>query len=311
VAIVGAGGLGSPAVLALAAAGVGALTVIDDDVVDASNLQRQIMHRWQDIGAPKTASATRVAREVSETRMRAVTERLAAENALSLLAGADVVLDGSDAFATRGDVAAACETLGVPLVWGSVQETAGQVTVFWSQPPSGEAIVLADLYPAGSVAPACADVGVLGTLCLQLGSLMATEAIKLICGIGEPLLGRVLVIDALGAHQREVPLRPRSALGEADPIRQVSPDDVLIDKWTVLDVREADEVAGGMLPGAIHLPLADVLADPAALTDGPYLVVCQSGARALRAAEALRASAIPAAVLAGGMAQAVRLHPAE
>ncbi len=308
VAIVGAGGLGSPAILALAAAGVGTLTVIDDDVVDETNLQRQVLHRREDVGAAKTASAVRAASDLSpETHVVEVRERLDAGNAAALLTGADLVLDGSDTFDTREAVAAACESLGVPLVWGTVQEFHAQVTVFWSAPPAGAAPVrLADLYPPGSAGelPTCADVGVLGALCLQVGSLMATEAIKLIAGIGEPLLGRVLVIDGLGARQREVPLRasasrtPDAAPAALRPVAVVEPD--ALRDTLVIDVRNDDEVEAGMIPGAVHVPLARLLADPAGI-DGPVVLVCRTGVRSRRGAEALRAAGVEAAILAGGM----------
>src|SRR6478735_4383075 len=215
VAVVGAGGLGSPVVLALAAAGVGTLTVIDDDAVEASNLQRQVMHRVQDVGRPKIDSAVRVAADLSPgTVVHPVQAWLTADNARELLAGAHVVVDGTDTFETREAVASACEDLGVPLVWGVVQEFHAQATVFWSAPPAGTpAVRLRDLYPPESVGevPSCSQVGVLGSLCLQVGAILATEAVKLITGIGEPLLGRVLVIDALRGRTDEVPLRPAAA----------------------------------------------------------------------------------------------------
>ncbi|WP_119697711.1 ThiF family adenylyltransferase [Microbacterium halotolerans] len=224
VALVGAGGLGSPAVLALAAAGVGTLTVIDDDVVEVSNLQRQVMHRHDDVGEPKALSAVRAAADLSpETSVRTVIRRLDASNAVELLTGADVVLDGADTFETRVDVAAACEELGVPLVWGVIQEFSAQLTVFWSTPPDGRSpVLLSDLYPAGSAGevPTCAQVGVLGAMCLQVGAAMAMQAIQLIAGIGEPLLGRVLLFDALRSRSREVPL-----VGAATPTRDSADDD--------------------------------------------------------------------------------------
>ena len=322
VAVVGAGGLGSPIVLALAAAGVGTITLIDDDAVEASNLQRQLMHRLSDVGAPKVASATRVAADLSpETRIVAVRQRLSGVNAADLLAGAHLVLDGTDTFDTREAVASACEQLGLPLVWGTVQAFDAQVTVFWSAPPAGApAVRLSDLYPHGSVGdvPTCAQVGVLGALCLQVGSLMATEAIKLIAGIGEPLLGRVLVIDSLRARQSEVPLRPRRARAAGIPPREAAP---VVEPRpavpplsarhragalpadgapTLLDVREAWEVADEPMPGAVHVPLAAVLADPSAIV-GPVVVVCKVGVRARRAADLLATAGVPATVLAGGM----------
>ena len=226
VALVGAGGLGSPAVLALASAGVGTLTVIDDDVVEVSNLQRQVMHRHDDIGAPKALSAVRTAADLSpETDVRTVIRRLDASNAVELLSGADVVLDGADTFETRVDVAAACERLGVPLVWGVIQEFTAQLTVFWSTPPDGRSpVLLDDLYPAGSAGevPTCAQVGVLGAMCLQVGAAMAMQAIQLIAGIGEPLLGRVMLFDALRSRSREVPLVGAAAQAR-DSADDVSP----------------------------------------------------------------------------------------
>jgi adenylyltransferase/sulfurtransferase len=315
VAVMGAGGLGSPVILALAAAGVGTLTVIDDDIVEATNLQRQIVHRRTDLGAPKTASAVRAASDLSpETRVIEVRERLHAGNAADLLSEADLVIDGTDTIDTRQDVARACEQLGVPLVWGVVQEFHAQITVFWSAPPPGFAPVrLADLYPAGSAGelPTCAMVGVLGALCMQVGAVMATEAIKLITGIGDPLLGRVLLIDGLGARQREVPLRG-SAVSAPLPVAPAAPalppitvvGPAALGDTRVIDVREDHEVARGMIPGALHIPLGELLErlqgeDPD--ITGPVIVVCQTAVRARRAAEALRTAGVEAAILAGGM----------
>ncbi|KZE42490.1 HesA/MoeB/ThiF family protein [Microbacterium sp. T32] len=214
IAVVGAGGLGSPVLLALAAAGIGELIVIDDDVVERTNLQRQLIHRVDDIGAPKTASAARAIRDLSPlTVVRERRLRLTPDNARELLAGAHVVIDGSDTFDTRSAVASATDELGMPLVWGAVQEWSAQATVFWSRPPEGHAAVtLGDVFPPESVGepPTCAQVGVLGALCVQVGGLLATEAIKLITGAGEPLLGRLVVIDALRARQDVIPLVGRT-----------------------------------------------------------------------------------------------------
>src|SRR6478736_8096688 len=166
IAVVGAGGLGSPVVLALAAAGVGELIVIDDDSVELSNLQRQILHRVGDVGAPKVDSAVRAAADLApDTVVRSVREHLTPDNAARLLAGAHLVIDGTDTFETREAVASGCEDLGVPLVWGVIQEFYAQATVFWSDPPAGlPAVRLADLYPPESVGdvPTCEEVGVLG-----------------------------------------------------------------------------------------------------------------------------------------------------
>lgn len=220
VGVIGAGGLGSSVLLSLAAAGIGELVVVDDDTVDVSNLHRQIIHGMRDVGRAKLESAAESVAAVSpETVFTARAVRLDADNAIELLRGCDVVIDGSDSFATRTAVAAACEELGIPLVWGTVQEFHAQVTVFWSAPPEGtEPVVLADLHDPSEVGepPTCAMVGVLGALCIQVGALMATEAIKLIVGSGETLLGRVLLVDGLRARQREVPLHStRGTVGAA------------------------------------------------------------------------------------------------
>lgn len=322
VAIVGAGGLGSPAVLALAAAGVGTLTVIDDDVVEPSNLQRQVMHRMGDAGEPKVRSAARAAADLApEARVVPVRERLTPQNAERLLAGADVVLDGSDTFDTREAVAGACEALGVPLVWGTVQGFDAQVTVFWSAPPAGApAVRLSDLYPAGTAGdvPTCAEAGVLGSLCLQVGALMATQAIQLIAGIGEPLLGRILVIDGLRARQHEVPLRGRAA-GTPAPAAPPRPARLTVDELAalidapaaplVVDVREHDEVREGMIPGAVHVPLGEIRSDPdavarrlgAAAGDRRIALVCRGGVRSDEAAALLAPRGLDAVSVAGGM----------
>ncbi len=211
IAVVGAGGLGSPVLLALAAAGVGELVIIDDDTVERTNLQRQLAHRVDDIGTAKTSSAARAVRDLSPlTVVHERPVRLTADNARELFAGAHLVIDGSDTFDTREAVAAATESLGIPLVWGAVQEWAAQVTVFWSAPPEGHAPVFSATCSPGSAGepPTCAQVGVLGSLCVQVGGMLATEALKLVTGAGEPLLGRLVIIDALRARHDVIPLSP-------------------------------------------------------------------------------------------------------
>lgn len=322
VAVVGAGGLGSPVILALAAAGVGTITVIDDDVVEYANLQRQVIHRVDDVGSPKVASAVRAAAALSpETRIETRRERLDAANASRLLAGSDLVIDGTDTFETRTVVAAACASLGLPLVWGVIQEFHAQVTVFWTAPPEGvPAIGLDDLYPAGSAddLPTCAEVGVLGSLCMTVGGMLATEAIKLITGVGEPLLGRLVVVDALTGTQSEVPLRAASSALSQAPVPPTPPEQT----WTaapevdleqlraqqsagavVLDVREPHETATGVLPGSVVLPLGELLAAPDRVDAERVVVVCAHGIRAHRAADALRGRGVAASVLAGGLAR--------
>lgn len=331
VAVIGAGGLGSPVILALAAAGVGRLTVIDDDVVEVSNLQRQVLHRHRDAGRPKTASAIRAAADLSPgTRVDAVTERIAPANAAALLAGADVVIDGSDTFATRRAVADACESLGIPLVWGVVQEFHAQVTIFWTPTDAAlPAVRLADLYPEGSEGdvPTCAAVGVLGSLCIQVGGILATETVKLLTGIGEPLLGRVLVVDALRGRTSEVPLRPsRMPVPAVAPANAPAPAPTPVPDVDLqaalsasragallLDVREPAETATGTIPGSVTIPLAELLAEPDRVTALSVVVICHAGGRARRAAEVLRSRGVDAAVLTGGLSawpHATDLSPA-
>lgn len=318
VAVIGAGGLGSPVILALAAAGVGTLTVIDDDAVEVSNLHRQILHRHADVGAAKIASAVRAVADLSpETVVNAVHRRLTAGNAAELLAGADLVIDGSDTFATRTDVAAGAEALGIPLVWGVLQEFHAQVTVFWSAPPAGaEPVRLRDLYPPDSVGelPTCSAVGVLGALCLQVGGMLATEAVKLITGIGDPLLGRVAVIDSLRGSQREIPLVPIAASSRTETmtpeptvpeIAQLTAEEMLAAQAagaTLLDVREPYETATGIVADSVVVPLAEFFADPAQVEGDRVVVICAHGIRAQRAAEVLRDRGVAASVLAGGLA---------
>lgn len=204
VAIVGAGGLGAPAALYLAAAGVGRLRLIDHDTVALSNLQRQIIFRSDDAGAPKTERAAAALTALNphvaiETR----TERLTENNARALLEGADLVLDGTDDFATRFIVNAACHALGAPLVSGAVGRWDGQVSVFMPEGPCYRCFV-PEIPPD---AETCAQVGIVGALPGVIGSLMALEAIKHIAEAGETLAGRVLLFDGLGATARTVTLK--------------------------------------------------------------------------------------------------------
>lgn len=210
VVIVGAGGLGSPAAFYLAAAGIGTLVLIDDDRVDRSNLQRQILHTDASVGRPKVASAReRLLALNPSIRVEAVEARLGPGNVEALLRGADVVIDGSDNFSARYLVDAACRELGVPLVYGAVERFTGQVSVFDSGRRRGRAPCYRCLFPeppGAEAAPNCAEAGVLGVLPGVVGLLQATEALKLLLGIGEPLVGRLLTVDALGMRFRELAL---------------------------------------------------------------------------------------------------------
>lgn len=210
VLLVGAGGLGSPAAFYLAAAGVGRLRLVDDDVVDRSNLQRQILHTDARVGVPKVESAAAALAALNpRARIEGVAERLASHNVERWLDGVDVVIDGADNFATRYLLNDACVKLGKPLVYGAVHRFEGQVSVFDAGRQRGVAPCYRCLFPeppSADTAPNCSEVGVLGVVPGVIGLLQATEAIKLILGIGEPLHGRLLQFDALAMCFRQTRL---------------------------------------------------------------------------------------------------------
>jgi molybdopterin/thiamine biosynthesis adenylyltransferase/rhodanese-related sulfurtransferase len=212
VLLVGAGGLGSPAAYYLAAAGVGTLRIADDDVVDRSNLQRQILHREATIGTPKVASAAATLTALNpRTTVEALRERVSSANVERLLDGVDVVVDGADNFPARYLLNDACVKLGKPLVYGAVHRFEGQAAVFDAGRYRGVAPCYRCLFPEPpppEAAPNCAEAGVLGVLPGVIGLIQATEAIKLILGIGEPLRGRLLQFDALTMRFREIRLSP-------------------------------------------------------------------------------------------------------
>lgn len=210
VAVVGAGGLGSPAILYLAAAGVGHLAVIDDDTVSLSNLQRQVLHATHDIGRPKVESARdHVADLNPHVELVPIEARLTEENAAALLADHDLVLDGCDSLTTRRIVNRAAHGLGIPVVSGAISQWEGQVTVF--DPAAGtpcyECVFPED--PAAGLAPSCAEAGVIGALPGVVGSMMALEAIKLVTGAGHPLRGEMFVFDGLWGESRKLSLARR------------------------------------------------------------------------------------------------------
>ena len=219
VLVIGAGGLGSPALLYLAAAGVGTLGIVDDDVVDLSNLQRQVIHGVADVGRPKIESARDAVAALNplvDVRLHDV--RLDASNALDLFADYDLILDGADNFATRYLVNDAAAILGKPYVWGSIFRFDGQVSVFWEKHGPTYRDLYPEAPPAGSV-PSCGEGGVFGMLCAAVGSLMVTEAVKLITGVGRSLLGRVALFDALGGSWREIKVSKDPA---AEPITELT-----------------------------------------------------------------------------------------
>lgn len=313
VLVIGAGGLGSPVLEYLAAAGVGTLGIIDDDVVEESNLHRQVIHSLSGEGQPKVESAASRIRALTGglTQVETHNYRLGPKNAHEVLGHYDVVVDGADNFPTRYLVADVTANLGVPVVWGSILGFDAQVSVFWSQPPVGAGVTLRDVFPnppAPGVVPSCGEAGVIGALCGQAGSVMAMEAIKLVARFGEPLLGKLLVIDALGARYVEVPLRPdhaqtrRPFFPRNTPcFPEVDPSHLGGSRRVIVDVRETIEFVAGHIPGAKSVPLSGLDGAAAGSLEGqPLVLYCQSGRRALLAAEELHSWGVEdIAVLAG------------
>ncbi|MDO5727221.1 MAG: HesA/MoeB/ThiF family protein [Bowdeniella nasicola] len=244
VLVVGAGGLGSPVLLYLAAAGIGQLTIADADVVESSNLQRQIIHTTTSVGTAKTASAAARIRGLNPDVSVSEHGWLTGENIDALVSEHDLVVECSDTFDTKFLVADAAARLGIPLVWGSIVAMTFQVGAFWSHAPAPyPATGLRDLYPdappAGTT-PSSFDVGVLGAVCGQAGGVMASEVVKLITGAGEPLLGRIVIADAAAgrwntvqyapATKRVAAARQAAAQRLADPHHQPAmPDDDLLE----------------------------------------------------------------------------------
>lgn len=306
--IIGAGGLGSPAALYLAAAGMG-MVLIDDDVTSTTNLHRQILHSTSAVGTPKVESASKRLHDLNpDAQVDTVPTRLTWDNALDILSGCDVILDGSDNFATRHIASHAAARLGIPHVWGSILGFEAQVSVFHA----GRGPVYEDLFPAppppGSV-PSCSQAGVLGPLVGVAGSAMAMEAIKLVTGLGTPLIGRVAYYDSLAATWEHIPLAADPAVTEkvltsAPPTgpAEVTLDDIT-PATTVIDVREPHEFAAGHLAGAINVPLGDILAGttPDELENGG-VIVCAAGVRSAQAVAALEARGLTGlASLRGGL----------
>lgn len=320
VLLVGAGGLGSPAALYLAAAGVGRLGVTDFDAVDESNLQRQVAHGTAALGRPKLDSLReRIADLNPHVRFEPHDLRLDRDNALAVLGGYDVVLDGSDNFATRYLVNDACALLGKPYVYGSILRFEGQASVFDAAHGPCYRCLFPSPPPPG-VVPNCAEAGVLGVLPGVIGSLQANEAIKLLLGAGETLLGRLLLYDAWALTFRELEVRkdpdcplcgrapsirelvdyeelcgtrreeaPATARRERLSARELAEKRVRGDAFTLLDVREPYEVAIAALEGATVIPMG-VLPVRAHELDRtrPVVVFCHHGVRSFLAARWLR-----------------------
>lgn len=282
IAVLGAGGLGSPVLSYLAAAGIGEITVFDPDTVDVTNLHRQVLFTEADLARPKAVVAAERLRALNpEVRVHPVVDVVTPRTALELLAGHHLVLDGTDNFPTRYLASDACELLDIPLVWGSILGFAGQVSVFWGA--GGRGVTYRDVHPVpprpGEV-PSCSEAGVLGMLCGVIGSTMAMEAVKVLAGIDEVLFGRLALYDALRARWDEVPLARDPRRRPVEEIEDVmvscglpGPTGPAVDEVTVqelpallaagvrvIDIREAHELAGGMVRGAEHLPMGEVLA---------------------------------------------------
>ncbi|MHC6593284.1 molybdopterin-synthase adenylyltransferase MoeB [Arthrobacter sp. C152] len=318
VLVIGAGGLGSPALLYLAAAGVGTLGIIDDDAVDLSNLQRQVIHGVSDVGRPKIESARDAIAALNplvDVRLHNV--RLDASNALDLFAGYDLVLDGADNFATRYLVNDAAAILGKPYVWGSIFRFDGQVSVFWEKHGPTYRDLYPEAPPAGSV-PSCGEGGVFGMLCAAVGSLMVTEAVKLITGVGRSLLGRVALFDALGGSWREIRVskdpaaEPITELTDYEAFCGIVPDAGADKEHTVtatqlatmlasrkaglkdfelVDVREAGEYDIVRIDGAKLIPQGRILAGEAwneLPQDRDIVFHCKAGTRSANVLAAAR-----------------------
>jgi adenylyltransferase/sulfurtransferase len=330
---VGAGGLGSPALMYLAAAGVGTLGIVEFDTVDESNLQRQIIHGQSDIGRPKAQSAANSIREINPYVNVVIHDTpLNNDNAFEIFEQYDLIVDGTDNFATRYLVNDACVLLHKPYVWGSIYRFDGQASVFWADHGPCYRCLYPEPPPPGMV-PSCAEGGVLGVLCGSIGTIQVTEAIKLLTGVGEPLLGTLMAYDALEMSYRRIKVRkdPDCAVCGKNPTvtELIDYDDFCgalteeaqsavagstitvgeLDGWMrsgkpieLVDVREPAEFEIVRIPGSVLIPKGDIL-NGSALSrlpqDRQVVLYCKTG---IRSAEAL------AVVKAAGFRDAVHVH---
>ncbi len=319
---VGAGGLGSPLAMYLAAAGVGTIGIVDFDVVDLTNLQRQIIHDTNDVGRPKLVSATETLRDINpNVNVVGFETALTSENALDILKDFDIIIDGTDNFPTRYLVNDACVLLGKPNVYGSIFRFEGQASVFWAEKGPCYRCLYPEPPPPGLV-PSCAEGGVLGILPGMIGVLQATEAVKLILGSGEPLIGRLLLFNALKMQWRElklrkdpncpicgqhptithlidyqefcgIPSRPEAVAGEKNPeeitVRELKERFDRGERPTLIDVREPYEAEIAVIPHATLIPMNDVPNRYQELNPNQEIILhCRSGQRSQKVLDFLK-----------------------
>jgi len=314
VLVIGAGGLGSSVIPALAAAGVGTIGIIDDDTVELSNLHRQLAHGIADVGRGKAISAADTVAAIDPaTTVHTIEARLTAGNALELFADYDLVVDGSDNFPTRYLANDAAALSGIPLVWGAVSQYDGQAGVAWA----ARGAQYRDLFPAppppGTVL-SCEAGGVLPSVVAVIGSIMAGEAVKILTGIGTPLIGRVTTFDALTggfrelAYDRDPESAPITGLIDYElfcGIRNtidVAELAASLDGVTLIDVREPWEAEIASLPRSVLLPLGTLESVLDAIERSkPVVVYCHSGIRSANAVAILGVHGIPARSLVGGI----------
>jgi sulfur-carrier protein adenylyltransferase/sulfurtransferase len=328
---VGAGGLGSPALLYLAAAGVGTLGIIDFDTVDESNLQRQIIHGVSDVGRPKAESAADSIREINPlVNVIIHNTSLDRDNVMEIFSQYDLIVDGTDNFATRYMVNDAAVLLGKPYVWGSIYRFDGQASVFWAEHGPCYRCLYPEPPPPGMV-PSCAEGGVLGVLCASIGSIQVNEAIKLLTGIGEPLVGRLMVYDALEMEYRKIKVRkdpdcvlcgPNATQTElledyedfcgavSDEAQEATLNATItareLKDWQdagkdvfLVDVREQAEFEIVRIPGSTLIPKGEILSGEALSRfpqDRQIVLHCKSGVRSAEALAALKAAGFKDAV---------------
>jgi adenylyltransferase/sulfurtransferase len=317
VLVVGAGGLGCPALQYLAAAGVGTLGIIDGDMVDLSNLHRQILYSVHDIGFPKAEKAAEKLRELNpEITIKAYGERLNNQNAFSIIREYDIIIDGSDNFAARYMINDACVILNKPIVHGSVSQFQGQIAILnYRKNGAGEPVNYRDLFPKPpkeDEVPNCAEAGVLGVLPGIIGTMQASETIKLITGIGHPLINRIITFNALNNefYELELSVRPgtRSLIpADEEAFRktdyewlcssansELEIDHLSLEKLLsqqnidIIDVRDINEMPEIEEFTTFRIPLKELLGKSSLIKSDTVVIICQTGNRSLQAAKQLK-----------------------